>query len=249
LNDFKEEDAIDFNKLEEIDKWILIKFSKVKSQFLDLSKEYSFHQALNALLFFSSKELSSIYLDSQKDVLYTFSKNSIERLSTQSSISIIFRELSLLLSPIISFTAEEAWSERYSEETVFNSKLSSELYSDRKLEEKWDRVLSIREPILKEIELMRTNKILGSSLEAKIILGFDSDNFDFYLENTALLKKTLIVSEIEIYKSDKFELDIKVEKTLFKKCERCWMHFDEQDFDSKDSDLCSKCSSQMKKNI
>ena len=249
LNDFKEEDVLDFNKLEEIDKWILIKFSKVKSQFLDLSKEYSFHQALNALLFFSSKELSSIYLDSQKDVLYTFSKNSIERLSTQSSISIIFRELSLLLSPIISFTAEEAWSERYSEETIFNSKLSSELYSDSILEEKWDRVLSIREPILKQIELMRTNKILGSSLEAKIILGVDSDNFDFYFENTALLKKTLIVSEIEIYKSDKSELDIKVEKTLFKKCERCWMHFDEEDFDSKDSDLCSKCVSQMKKNI
>ena len=131
-------------------------------------------------------------------MLYTFSKNSIERLSTQSSISIIFRELSLLLSPIISFTAEEAWSERYSEETIFNSKLSSELYSDSILEEKWDRVLSIREPILKQIELMRTNKILGSSLEAKIILGVDSDNFDFYYENTALLKKTLIVSEIEI---------------------------------------------------
>ena len=167
----------------------------------------------------------------------------------KSSISIIFRELSLLLSPIISFTAEEAWSERYSEETIFNSKLSSELYSDSILEEKWDRVLSIREPILKQIELMRTNKILGSSLEAKIILGVDSDNFDFYFENTALLKKTLIISEIEIHKSDKSELDIKVEKTLFKKCERCWMHFNEEDFDSKDSDLCSKCVSQMKKNI
>ena len=249
LSDFRDEDILNFDKLEEIDKWILIKFSKVKTQFLDLSNEYSFHQALNALLFFSSKELSSIYLDSQKDVLYTFSKNSIERLSTQSSISIIFRELSLMLSPIISFTAEEAWSERYNGSTIFESKLSDRLYLDPKLEDKWDKIISIREPILKEIELMRTNKILGSSLEAKILLGVNSEDFDFYFKNISILKKTLIVSEIEISETDKSELDIKVEKTLFNKCERCWMHFNPESFDRDDSNLCLKCSNQMQKDI
>ena len=203
LNDFKDESNLNFNELEEIDKWNLIKFGKIKKQFLDLSKTYSFHQALNILLYFSSKELSSIYLDSQKDILYTFSKNSKERLSSQTAISIIFRELALLLSPIISFTAEEAWSERYgNSESIFNYQVTNDNYVDEKIENKWDKLLSIREPVLKEIELMREKKVLGSSLEAKVSLGVSRKDYAFYESNKDILMKALIVSEILVLESE-----------------------------------------------
>ena len=250
LNDFKDESNLSFNELEEIDKWILIKFGKIKKQFLDLSKTYSFHQALNILLYFSSKELSSIYLDSQKDILYTFSKNSKERLSSQTAISIIFRELALLLSPIISFTAEEAWSERYgNSESIFNYQVTNDNYVDEKIENKWDKLLSIREPVLKEIELMREKKVLGSSLEAKVSLGVSRKDYAFYESNKDILMKALIVSEILVLESESSSLDIKVEKTGFKKCKRCWMYFSSESFsDEGFGILCSKCNNQLKKN-
>ncbi len=250
LNDFKDESNLSFDELEEIDKWILIKFGKIKKQFLDLSKTYSFHQALNILLYFSSKELSSIYLDSQKDILYTFSKNSKERLSSQTAISIIFRELALLLSPIISFTAEEAWSERYgNSESIFNYQVTNDNYVDEKIENKWDKLLSIREPVLKEIELMREKKVLGSSLEAKVSLGVSRKDYAFYESNKDILMKALIVSEILVLESESSSLDIKVEKTGFKKCKRCWMYFSSESFgDEGFGILCSKCNNQLKKN-
>ena len=250
LNDFKDESNLSFNELEEIDRWILIKFGKIKKQFLDLSKTYSFHQALNILLYFSSKELSSIYLDSQKDILYTFSKNSKERLSSQTAISIIFRELALLLSPIISFTAEEAWSERYgNSESIFNYQVTNDNYVDEKIENKWDKLLSIREPVLKEIELMREKKVLGSSLEAKVSLGVSRKDYAFYESNKDILMKALIVSEILVLESESSSLDIKVEKTGFKKCKRCWMYFSSESFsDEGFGILCSKCNNQLKKN-
>ena len=251
LNDFKDESNLNFNELEEIDKWILIKFGKIKKQFLDLSKTYSFHQALNILLYFSSKELSSIYLDSQKDILYTFSKNSKERLSSQTAISIIFRELALLLSPIISFTAEEAWSERYgNSESIFNYQVTNDSYIDEEIENKWDKLLSIREPVLKEIELMREKKVLGSSLEAKVSLGVSRNDYAFYESNKDILMKAFIVSEILVFESESNSLDIKVEKTSFKKCKRCWMYFSSESFsDEGYGILCSKCNNQLKKNI
>ena len=251
LNDFEDESMMDFNELEQIDKWILVKFYNIKKQFYDLCKNYSFHQALNILLFFSSKELSSIYLDSQKDILYTFSKNSKERLSTQTSISIIFRDLALMLSPIISFTAEEAWSERYgSSKSIFESQISSTSYIDSELELKWDKLLSVREPILKEIELAREKKLLGSSLEAKISLGVSMEDYNFYLNNKNLLMKTLIISEISIYESGSADFDIKVEKTNFEKCGRCWMYFPSESFaDLGCGELCEKCNNQLKKNV
>ena len=250
LNDFKDESNLSFDELEEIDKWILIKFGKIKKQFLDLSKTYSFHQALNILLYFSSKELSSIYLDSQKDILYTFSKNSKERLSSQTAISIIFREFALLLSPIISFTAEEAWSERYgNSESIFNYQVTNDNYVDEKIENKWDKLLSIREPVLKEIELMREKKVLGSSLEAKVSLGVSRNDYAFYESNKDILMKALIVSEILVLESESSSLDIKVEKTGFKKCKRCWMYFSSESFsDEGFGILCSKCNNQLKKN-
>ena len=246
ISDFKDDRIVPFEDLEEIDKWILIKFSRVKKKFLNLSDEYSFHQALNLLLYFCSKELSSIYLDSQKDVLYTFSKSSNERLSSQTAVSIIFRELAIMLSPIISFTTEEAWSERYgNSESIFNNQVSDQYFIDDALEEKWEKLLSVREPILKEIELMRGDKILGSSLEARIVLTVNIDDYSFFLENAQLLKKTLIASEIDILESEKEGIKVNVEKTLYKKCDRCWMHFDEENFSKKDIGLCLKCTEQL----
>ena len=95
--------------MEEIDQWILIKLSNLKKDYIEYFEKNLFHQGISKVLNFTANELSSIYLDIQKDILYTFSIKSHQRKSTQSAIINIFREITLMLSPVISFTTEEAW--------------------------------------------------------------------------------------------------------------------------------------------
>ena len=206
----------------------------------------SFHNGLSHLLNFTTNELSSIYLDIQKDILYTFSKNSAERISCQSTLLILFKELTLMLAPILSFTAEEAWkSSKISTETIFKENLSLESYIDELTEHKWDKIFSYREIILKKIESLRSDKVIGSSLEAEVVLSCSTDDYDFVFDNAKDFQKSLMVAKIDIVKSENNDTTAEVIKTSFKKCVRCWNFSDHRS--PKDDDICIKCETQLNK--
>ena len=248
LSDFEADSSISFKEMEEVDKWILVKFSLFKESYLESFRNYSFHQGLSHLLHFCSNELSSIYLDIQKDVLYTYSKKSKERISSQSAILFIFNELAIMLAPIISFTAEEAWIEKHGKNnSIFSHELSQTFFKDSDLLKKWEQLMFTRELVLKEIEKSREEKIVGSSLEANIIIEVDKEDLGFFQINSDLLKKCLIVSQLQINQSSNNEIKVLVSKTKYKKCQRCWMYFSNNEFSAKDSNLCLKCETQLSK--
>jgi isoleucyl-tRNA synthetase len=185
-------------------------------------------------------------LDIQKDILYTFSKNSPERISCQSTLLILFRELTLMLAPVLSFTAEEAWkSSKISGETIFKENLSSESYVDELVESKWDKIFSYREMVLKKIESLRSDKVIGSSLEAEVVLACSTEDYNFIFDNTNDFKKSLMVAKIDIVKSENVETTVEVLKTSFKKCIRCWNFSDIRS--AKDDNICMKCETQLNK--
>ena len=246
ISDFDSSCSVPFEKLEEFDKWILIKLFRVKERYFSSFNDYSFHNGLSHLLNFTTNELSSIYLDIQKDILYTFSKNSLERISCQSTLLILFKELTLMLAPILSFTAEEAWkSSKISTETIFKENLSSESYIDELTENKWDKIFSYREIVLKKIESLRSDKVIGSSLEAEVTLSCSTDDYDFVFDNVDDFQKSLMVAKIDIVKSENNDTTAEVIKTSFKKCIRCWNFSDHRS--PKDDDICIKCETQLNK--
>jgi isoleucyl-tRNA synthetase len=104
-----------------------------------------------------------------------------------------------------------------------------------------------RELVLKEIEKSREEKIVGSSLEANIIIEVDKEDLGFFQINSDLLKKCLIVSQLQINQSSNNEIKVLVSKTKYKKCQRCWMYFSNNEFSAKDSNLCLKCETQLSK--
>ena len=244
ISDFQKKDSISFDKMEEIDQWILIKLSLLKKDYLDCFKRNLFHQGISKVLNFTASELSSIYLDIQKDILYTFSTKSQERKSTQSVISIIFREIALMLCPIISFTTEEAW--KYfnkSESSIFEETLSRDTYKNDNIEAKWDRLMELRSIFLKSIELKRAEKVIGSSLESKILILSTDIEKEFLSANLNNLKKVLMVAELDISTDRVDEMECKVLKTEAPKCLRCWNHSFDRGLE--DKNICIKCHQQL----
>ena len=94
--------------------------------------------------------------------------------------------------------------------------------------------------------VQRKMKVLGNSLEAKVHLKCNSSQFDFLSDNLELIKRVLIVSELSVSNSKKNDLDIVVEKTKNKKCQRCWMHYSRKDFSKSDKNICMRCEQQLK---
>tara|TARA_S200000501_G_scaffold10380_1_gene9386 strand:+ start:8979 stop:11675 length:2697 start_codon:yes stop_codon:yes gene_type:complete len=244
ISDFDYSNKFNFDHLEEFDKWILIKLSKMKMKYIESFNNYSFHNGISHVLNFTANDLSSIYLDIQKDILYTFSSKSKVRLSCQSALFILFKEISLMLAPVLSFTAEEAWkSSKVSDETIFNETLFLDNFHEDELEKKWDKIFSYREPVLKEIELLRSEKIIGSSLEADILLNCNKQDYIFLSENLDNFQKSLMVAKVDLVEEEVDDLKVAVNKTIFPKCVRCWNYTDLRS--DVDPNICSKCQAQL----
>ena len=102
-----------------------------------------------------------------------------------------------MLAPVLSFTIEEAWKANpLTKDSVFISQLSDDTFVDLEIQSKWDKLLDVRDQVLKEIEVKRKMKIIGNSLEAKVGLTCDDSEMGFLNDNLELIKKVLIVSEL-----------------------------------------------------
>nr|MBA3769369.1 class I tRNA ligase family protein [Blastocatellia bacterium] len=179
--------------------------------------------AYNALYNFCTVTLSARYFDIIKDRLYIYAPSSIERRSAQTALHQIADALCRLIAPILVFTSDEAW-ENLPKQTVASVHLSEfpKVSDDdtTTLSKNWERIFAIRDEVLKALETARTEKLIGSSLDAKVILATDKDTTRFLLDYYDQLRYIFIASQVEVHESE--SLSIKIEKADGKKCERCW---------------------------
>ncbi|MFN4227630.1 MAG: isoleucine--tRNA ligase [Candidatus Ratteibacteria bacterium] len=248
IYDYKNEDEIPYDKLFEVDKLAIEKLKLLVKKVTEYYENFTFNKALEEIYNFCNIFLSSFYLDYLKDRLYTYSKNSIERKAGQTVLNKILNILLVLISPILSFTAEEAYQfiPYKKNESIFLEDWPEIEKVDEDLIKRWDKFFEIRKVVLKKLEEKREEKLIGSSLEAKVIIKCDRENFEF-LSSFYKIQTLFIVSEVEIENDEKF--DVRVEKTNYKKCQRCWVHFPEIGTDSEFPDLCEKCIKVIKKDF
>src|SRR3972149_574796 len=247
-------DALGYEKLEEIDKWILHRLGILSSKILKGYEDYEFHIVYYELQRFCIVDLSAIYLDIQKDVLYTFPPNSEKRRSAQTAIYTILNCLTKLSAPVLSFTAGEVWKYMPGEKTesVHLTNFPEPEFINDKLEEKWNRLLPIRDEILKALERTRKDKFIGSSLEAGVGIYAEGEIKNFIEETLELLKILAIVSHIEVVSESPkgnniFEsadipgLIVEVQKAPGEKCERCWTYRTSVGINPNYPTLCDRC--------
>ena len=242
-------DLLAYEDLEELDKYMVLKFEKVVAKVLDYYENYQFNSITTELINFFNVELSSFYLDYGKDILYIEGEDSHKR---QSMLTVLYTVLSKsvrLFAPILSFTAEEVYDNMPYEDaesvhlTDFPVK---NLVDDAVLEAKWDKLLEVRDDVNKALEESRNEKVIGKSLEAAVEVYSNDAEVVELLNSVANLNQFFIVSKVEVKENDGVAYDlatVKVTKAEGHRCERCWNIVDEVN----EEGLCPRCASILNK--
>lgn len=261
ISDFNpNSDMVSFEKIEEIDAWALFILNKTIKKIKTAYDEFKFFNVYHTLHNFCVVYMSNFYLDVIKDRLYCELKNGIKRRAAQTVIFTILDVLTRIMAPILTFTSEEIWSFMpHKKEDLKESVYLNDMYEkidfefDEEFSNKWDKIFKIRNLVQKALEEKRKEKVIGSSLEAKILIKCDEEMFNFLNDKKDLLKTVFIVSYVEILKDNdtKYELDelkiaIEVLKSEGKKCERCWCYSNFVGKDSENETLCERCSNVFK---
>ncbi len=175
LADFKPEgtegsNAIKYEDLPSLDKWMLGRLSAILKEVDSAVDEYQFSRASQELLRFASSDLSNFYLDVAKDRLYISGINDPRRRSCQTVIHACLEGFAKAISPILPHMAEDIWQNLpYDKptESVFEGGWPKELMSFPEYDaEQWSMVRSLRDDVNKMLELARSDKIVGASLDA-----------------------------------------------------------------------------------
>lgn len=206
-------------------------------------------------------DMSNFYLDIIKDRLYTSRADSKERRSAQTAMYEILEALVKMLAPVLAFTSEEVW--QFMPHRSTNDPESVQLnywpepnekYENAALKEKWDRIIEIRDVVSKALEIARTEKIIGHSLNAKVTIFADKENYDFIEPIKKDLVTVFIVSDFELkgydeasdgkYYEDPDVKGIRVNISMASgsKCERCWMISESVGKNEKHPTLCDRCA-------
>ena len=261
INDFNPDaDCVAYEDMCELDKWALYKMTNLIKKVNEAYTTYEFHTMFHAIHNFCVVDMSNFYLDIIKDRLYTSKADSKERRAAQTVMYEILQALVRMLTPVLAFTTEEIWQfmpHRATDDTE-SVQLNSwpevnEKYIDHSLAEKWSRILALRSDVSKALEVARANKTIGHSLNAKVTIFADGDDYEFIKSIENDLVTIFIISAVEVKKlaeapaeTQKGEempgIKVCVEQAPGEKCERCWMYSEYVGSDENHPTLCKRCS-------
>ena len=220
----QEFDKLDFKKLDELEQYILHKIYVIDKSVKNNLNNYNFHKLSRELLNFCTLDLSSFYFDIRKDVLYCDNLNSKKRKDCVVVLNIILESLLKWFAPILVFTTEEIYDLINEKEESIHENSFVQIPANWKnddLNNKWAKLFKIKQEANIAIEEKRTNKEIGSSLEAEINLTVDEENFNL-LEGLDLAEYFITSKANKIKSNKKEEIKIDVKKTNGTKCARCW---------------------------
>jgi isoleucyl-tRNA synthetase len=235
LSDFDpKKDAVPATELLPIDRWALARLSQVTARTRKAYEDYEFHVVYHTALEFCATDLSAVYFDILKDRLYTAGRTSRARRSAQTVVHQVLFDLLRLLAPIMSFTCDEAYGHLpcRSEKSIFLCGMPepSQVAEDKAVLDRFDKLFAVRSEVQKALEVARRDKLIGSSLEARVTLFAEGEKGSFLKENAAELSAIFIVSKVELADAplpglageQGASMQVKVERAPGQKCPRCW---------------------------
>jgi isoleucyl-tRNA synthetase len=255
LYDFNPDvDSVEYAALEEVDRYILARYAEVTLKIRRSYAKYEYGTIFQAVNAFATVDLSAFYADVSKDRLYTFAARSRERRSAQTAMYIMADGLTRLLAPILSFTADELWRYLPARQlesvhmAVFPEEASLEALMDTALLEQWEHLAALRVRVLAQIEPLRKDKQIGSSLQARVVLTANEKELAFLEGYAEQLPMLFIVSEVvlgSVESDDEAHAEagphIAIERAGGVKCERCWRYVPNVSAEPEWAGLCDRC--------
>jgi isoleucyl-tRNA synthetase len=244
-------DAVPLDRMLEIDRYALSRAAQLQADILAHYEVYEFHPVVAKLQIYCSEDLGSFYLDILKDRLYTTAPKSLARRSAQTALWHITQAMLRWMAPFLSFTAEEAWgvlgaagkTPAATHESIFMDSYLALAEADAPLLTKWARIRELRDAVNKEIEVLRANGKLGSSLQANVSLSVGPEDHALLASLGDDLKFVFITSAIDLQAGD--PLTIGVSPSSGVKCERCWHYRDDIGLEPAHPTLCGRCTSNL----
>jgi isoleucyl-tRNA synthetase len=218
LDGFSESERVDYAELPELERWVLHRLSELDSLLKRAIEAYDFKLFYAELHHFCASELSSLYFDIRKDCLYCDSPTSLKRRATRTVMDVLFDAITRWLAPVLCFTAEEAYLERYPNKDSIHLEPFIEIPSEwyhPEIAKTWREIVEIRSHVTAALERKRAEKFIGSSLQAKVILTLPVTaipNIDW--------EEVCITSDCHVVPGE--TLAVEVQLAEGQKCERCW---------------------------
>jgi len=243
-------DSVPVEEMEEIDQWILTQAEELVRRCRQWYDELSFHRVYQALYGFATTDLSAIYFDVLKDRLYTTAPQSFERRSARTALYKLAYALVRLMAPLLTFTTEEVWGYiRKPDDAPDSVHLAEfpapeELTGGLRTEQRerlrnWERLIPIREQVLKALETARQEKIIGAPLDAQVTLRANEALYPLLAEYEHELPGLFIVSQVNVHN---LTLEVHVEKADGVKCERCWKYTGDVGSEPALPTVCASCA-------
>ena len=253
-------DMVKFDDMQDIDKWALIKLDDLKKKVTDAYDAFEFHQVYHSIRNFCVVDMSNFYLDVIKDRLYCDKTDSVSRRAAQSAMYIILNSLTKMFAPILAFTSQEIWEcmphldTDNAENVILNDMPVKEgLTAEDGFMEKWEKINAVKNAVKKQLEELRAQKVIGSSLDAEVKLYAQNELYELLSSISDVLPQVLIVSKVSVEngnggkEDEEFKgLGIEVSKASGCKCARCWTYSDSVGKDAEHPEICERCASVIK---
>jgi isoleucyl-tRNA synthetase len=258
LSGFDEEERLPHSEMPELERYMLARLASLDELVRGAYAGYDFNRVYTELFAFCTTDLSAFYFDIRKDSLYCDPRHAPRRRAARTVMDAIFRRVVTWFAPILCFTMEEAWLERFpGEDESVHLQMFPETpraWHDEALIAKWERIRTLRRVVTGALELKRKDKVIGASLEARPVL--------FATAEDAALLDGLDLGEIAITSNavvsthpapqDAFRLpEVADAAVVFHhaegdKCARCWMILPEVGGNADYPDLCNRCADAVK---
>jgi isoleucyl-tRNA synthetase len=235
LDGFSDAERVPASDMPELERWILHRLATLDAELKEAADGYEFNRYARLITSFANDDLSAFFFDIRKDSLYCDAADSPKRRAYRTVLDITFHALVRWMSPILCFTTEEVWGTRFPDLGSVHLLEWPEVdagWRDEALSAKWDMIRETRERVTERIEPLRRDKVIGSSLEARVT--YPEAELALAGEDLADLAEIFIVSQVVPGDGE----GVDVARSDYLKCGRCWRLLPEV---AEDGALCARC--------
>ena len=235
LAGFSEAEKVAPQDMPELERWVLHRLAELDAEVRKGYAAYDFQGVFQKLFQFCTVDLSAVYFDIRKDSLYCDAPGSHTRRSARTLLDILFHRLTTWLAPILVFTTEDVWLSRFpGEESSVHLEDMPETpvaWLDEALAAKWGQLRQVRRAVTAALEVQRTAKVIGASLEAAPVVHVEDAgalaalrSVDFAdLCITSDLTLTADPAPAEAFRLPEVPgVGVVFELAMGEKCQRCW---------------------------
>ncbi|MEK9849408.1 MAG: isoleucine--tRNA ligase [Candidatus Puniceispirillum sp.] len=250
LDGFDTREAVAYADMPDLEKWVLNRLASIDQAIRSMTESYDFHGIFSELHHLCNIDLSALYFEIRKDMLYCDAADDLARRACRTVMHEVFNRLTAWLAPILCFTAEEAWQSRHND--MANS-VHLRAYDavpadwhNPAIDQKWGEIWRVRQVVMSALESARNDGKIGSSLQAAPVIYFtEAERRAFDGEDAASLFITSAATlTTEAVPTEAFTMDaidavgVVIAMAHGEKCARCWKISPEV---TAAQDICERC--------